>query len=94
MRVANVSDMDPGAVLAGAERSLNVLWLINHLCYDGSLHGGGRLFTSLLAKFGLAHAASRHFTTDAAVERLLAIYSALAPGRRPERLGEVQPGRE
>jgi glycosyltransferase involved in cell wall biosynthesis len=30
---------------------LNILWLIDHVCYDGSLHGGGRLYMSLLDKF-------------------------------------------
>jgi glycosyltransferase involved in cell wall biosynthesis len=25
----------------------NVLWLIDHVCYDGTLHGGGRLFMNL-----------------------------------------------
>ena len=25
-----------------SERPLNVLWLIDHVCYDGNLHGGGR----------------------------------------------------
>jgi hypothetical protein len=28
-----------------------VLWLIDHVCYDGSLHGGGRLFYNLLPEF-------------------------------------------
>jgi glycosyltransferase involved in cell wall biosynthesis len=31
--------------------SLNVLWLIDHVCYDGSLHGGGRLFMNLAPAF-------------------------------------------
>ena len=32
-------------------RPLNVLWLIDHVCYDGSLHGGGRLFMNLVPEF-------------------------------------------
>ena len=32
-------------------RPLNVLWLIDHVCYDGSLHGGGRLFMNLMPEF-------------------------------------------
>jgi glycosyltransferase involved in cell wall biosynthesis len=28
-----------------------VLWLIDHVCYDGSLHGGGRLFMNLMPRF-------------------------------------------
>lgn len=32
-------------------RPLNVLWLIDHVCYDGSLHGGGRLFMNLVPRF-------------------------------------------
>ena len=32
-------------------RPLNVLWLIDHICYDGSLHGGGRLFMNLVPRF-------------------------------------------
>jgi glycosyltransferase involved in cell wall biosynthesis len=31
-------------------RPLNVLWVIDHVCYDGSLHGGGRLYWNLLPK--------------------------------------------
>ena len=31
-----------------AARPVNVLWLIDHVCYDGSLHGGGRLFMNLV----------------------------------------------
>jgi glycosyltransferase involved in cell wall biosynthesis len=30
---------------------LRVLWLIDHVCYDGDLHGGGRLFMSLPPRF-------------------------------------------
>jgi glycosyltransferase involved in cell wall biosynthesis len=30
---------------------LNVLWIIDHVCYDGSLHGGGRLFMNLVPAF-------------------------------------------
>jgi glycosyltransferase involved in cell wall biosynthesis len=33
---------------------LNVLWLIDHVCYDGSLHGGGRLYMNLLPAFDRA----------------------------------------
>lgn len=29
---------------------INVLWVIDHVCYDGSLHGGGRLFWNMLPK--------------------------------------------
>ncbi len=32
-------------------RPINVLWVIDHVCYDGSLHGGGRLFWSILNQF-------------------------------------------
>jgi len=32
-------------------KPLNVLWLIDHVCYDGSLHGGGRLFMNLMPRF-------------------------------------------
>jgi len=28
-------------------RPLNVLWLIDHVCFDGSLHAGGRLYMNL-----------------------------------------------
>lgn len=34
-----------------ANRPINVLWLIDHVCYDGSLHGGGRLFMNLMPQF-------------------------------------------
>jgi glycosyltransferase involved in cell wall biosynthesis len=37
--------------VAGQDRPLRVLWLIDHVCYDGSLHGGGRLFYNLLPEF-------------------------------------------
>jgi len=32
-------------------KPLNVLWLIDHVCFDGSLHGGGRLFMNLAPCF-------------------------------------------
>ena len=30
---------------------INILWMIDHVCYDGSLHGGGRLFWNVLNQF-------------------------------------------
>jgi glycosyltransferase involved in cell wall biosynthesis len=30
---------------------INVLWVIDHVCYDGSLHGGGRLFWNVVPRF-------------------------------------------
>jgi|SRR5579863_571100 len=30
-----------------AMRPVNVLWLIDHVCFDGSLHAGGRLYMNL-----------------------------------------------
>lgn len=30
---------------------INVLWIIDHVCYDGSLHGGGRLYWSIVPRF-------------------------------------------
>lgn len=30
---------------------INVLWIIDHVCYDGSLHGGGRLYWSSVPRF-------------------------------------------
>ncbi len=30
---------------------INVLWVIDHVCYDGSLHGGGRLYWNVLPRF-------------------------------------------
>jgi len=30
---------------------VNVLWLIDHVCYDGSLHGGGRLYWNVVPGF-------------------------------------------
>jgi len=32
-------------------KTLNVLWAIDHVCYDGNLHGGGRLFWNVLPRF-------------------------------------------
>jgi glycosyltransferase involved in cell wall biosynthesis len=29
----------------------NVLWVIDHVCYDGSLHGGGRFYWNVLPRF-------------------------------------------
>lgn len=37
--------------VAGQDQPLRVLWLIDHVCYDGSLHGGGRLFYNLVPEF-------------------------------------------
>lgn len=33
-----------------ARRPLNVLWLIDHVCFDGSLHAGGRLYMNLMPR--------------------------------------------
>lgn len=30
---------------------INVLWAIDHVCYDGTLHGGGRLYWNVLPQF-------------------------------------------
>jgi glycosyltransferase involved in cell wall biosynthesis len=30
---------------------INVLWVIDHVCYDGSLHGGGRLYWNVVPRF-------------------------------------------
>jgi glycosyltransferase involved in cell wall biosynthesis len=30
---------------------VNVLWMIDHVCYDGSLHGGGRLYWNVVPRF-------------------------------------------
>ena len=30
---------------------INILWVIDHVCYDGSLHGGGRLYWNVLPRF-------------------------------------------
>lgn len=32
-------------------KPLTVLWVIDHVCYDGNLHGGGRLYWNLLPRF-------------------------------------------
>jgi glycosyltransferase involved in cell wall biosynthesis len=32
-------------------KKINVLWMIDHVCYDGNLHGGGRLYWNLLHQF-------------------------------------------
>jgi glycosyltransferase involved in cell wall biosynthesis len=33
------------------ESRINVLWVIDHVCYDGSLHGGGRLYWNVVPRF-------------------------------------------
>jgi glycosyltransferase involved in cell wall biosynthesis len=30
---------------------VNVLWVIDHVCYDGTLHGGGRLYWNVVPRF-------------------------------------------
>lgn len=30
---------------------INVLWVIDHVCYDGQLHGGGRLYWNVIPRF-------------------------------------------
>jgi glycosyltransferase involved in cell wall biosynthesis len=30
---------------------INVLWAIDHVCYDGALHGGGRLYWNVVPRF-------------------------------------------
>jgi glycosyltransferase involved in cell wall biosynthesis len=37
-----------------ANRPLNVLWLIDHVCFDGSLHAGGRLYMNVLPRVDTA----------------------------------------
>jgi glycosyltransferase involved in cell wall biosynthesis len=34
-----------------SSKPLNVLWLIDHVCFDGSLHAGGRLYMNLFPRF-------------------------------------------
>src|ERR1043165_6059668 len=38
---------EPGKAMS----RINVLWVIDHVCYDGSLHGGGRLYWNVLQHF-------------------------------------------
>jgi glycosyltransferase involved in cell wall biosynthesis len=33
-----------------SSRPLNVLWLIDHVCFDGSLHAGGRLYMNVFPR--------------------------------------------
>jgi glycosyltransferase involved in cell wall biosynthesis len=35
---------------AMAAQPLNVLWLIDHVCFDGSLHAGGRLYMNVIPR--------------------------------------------
>jgi glycosyltransferase involved in cell wall biosynthesis len=35
-------------------RPLNVLWLIDHVCFDGSLHAGGRLYMNVFPRIDRA----------------------------------------
>jgi len=49
-------------------RPLNVLWLIDHVCYDGSLHGGGRLYWNLLPAFDPARVKVHPFFLRASPE--------------------------
>jgi glycosyltransferase involved in cell wall biosynthesis len=32
-------------------KRINILWVIDHVCYDGSLHGGGRLYWNVASQF-------------------------------------------
>jgi len=52
----------------GSVRPLNVLWLIDHVCYDGSLHGGGRLYWNLLPAFDPARVKVHPFFLRASPE--------------------------
>lgn len=49
-------------------RPLNVLWLIDHVCYDGSLHGGGRLYWNLLPALDPARVRAHPFFLRASPE--------------------------
>ena len=33
------------------DSKINVLWVIDHVCYDGNLHGGGRLYWNVVPQF-------------------------------------------
>lgn len=37
--------------MEGIMSRVNVLWVIDHVCYDGHLHGGGRLYWNVLPFF-------------------------------------------
>ena len=50
------------------KRPLNVLWLIDHVCYDGSLHGGGRLYMNLMPKFDASRVRVHPFFLRASAE--------------------------
>ena len=45
------AERHPNSGVGKQRRPLNVLWLIDHVCYDGSLHGGGRLYMNLMPRF-------------------------------------------
>jgi glycosyltransferase involved in cell wall biosynthesis len=45
-----VTPLLQGNVAHNSSRT-NVLWVIDHVCYDGSLHGGGRLYWNVLPRF-------------------------------------------
>jgi glycosyltransferase involved in cell wall biosynthesis len=36
--------------MSAQQQPLNVLWLIDHVCYDGSLHAGGRLYMNVIPR--------------------------------------------
>jgi glycosyltransferase involved in cell wall biosynthesis len=52
MSVLSARRPAPASAIARSSRSrINVLWVIDHVCYDGNLHGGGRLYWNVLPRF-------------------------------------------
>lgn len=69
---------------------LNVLWLIDHVCYDGSLHGGGRLFMNLVPRFDPARVRVHPYFLRAAPEVEAVFAQAGHPVRNLD-LGKYDP---
>ncbi len=54
-----------------SKRPLDVLWLIDHVCFDGSLHAGGRLYMNVLPRIDPARVRVHPYflnASDAVVE--------------------------
>jgi glycosyltransferase involved in cell wall biosynthesis len=71
-------------------RPLNVLWLIDHVCYDGSLHGGGRLFMNLLPHFDSSRVKIHPFFLRAS-EEVKRVFAAAGSPVKTLEIGKFDP---
>jgi glycosyltransferase involved in cell wall biosynthesis len=59
-----------------ATQPLNVLWLIDHVCFDGSLHAGGRLYMNVFPRVDTSRVKIHPYFINAS-EGVLQVFNAV-----------------